>query len=126
MKIEIVKYPRACEKCNAGMFEGYLIDGGTYCSLECAGFTEAEWNEHYSDDGEDCWTEWALEDCDDDEDLQFQAVLAKNILARDLRDNRDGRSVLNDLTMLETIEQFTGQMNQPSVREIVEDTTGNI
>lgn len=59
-------------------------------------------------------------------DKQFDAILSKNILARDLRDNADGRSVLNDLTMLESIEAYTGTLNQPSVRDIVNDTTGQI
>lgn len=126
MHLEIVKYPRTCETCKGGMSEGYLYNDSTYCSTECLPITEAEWLAQYDDDGDNYWTEWTLEDCEDDDDLQFQAVLAKNIMARDLRDDRDNRNVLNDLAMLETIEQFTGTMNQPSVRDIIEDTTGNI
>lgn len=116
MKIEIIKYPRECETCKAGMSEGYLVGDGTYCSLKCAGFTEEEWNAHYSDDGDDCWTEWTLEDCDDEEDMQFQAILAKNRAAEELKSDEPNLSFV--IAQLEIIEEFTGEMNQPAIKDI--------
>lgn len=124
MKIEIIKYPRTCETCDAGMSEGYLVGGGTFCSLKCAGFTEEEWNAHYSDDGDDCWTEWTLEDCDDSEDAQFQAILSKNAIAEELADfKKTGELNANFiLRQLRDIETFTGEMNQPSVMDTYENS----
>jgi len=58
--------------------------------------------------------------------LTFDAIIAKNVLARAVRDDRENRSVLNELFQLEEIEKYTGTLNQPTARDIIEDTTGNI
>lgn len=62
-------FPRKCEyePCGKGMREGFVVDGhATYCSIEhvtaATGITKRQWDAGYSDDGEDYWTEWELED----------------------------------------------------------------
>ena len=60
-------YPRSCDKCGKGMDSGYIIGGNTYCDRndsECRKtiFSDEEWDEHYDDEGDDCWTTWELED----------------------------------------------------------------
>ena len=50
---------------------------------------------------------------------QFDAVLAKNQIARDIRDNPNHISVTNLIFQLKEIEKYTGEMNQPSVEEIL-------
>ena len=61
-------YPRSCDNCGKGMDSGYIIGGNTYCDRndsECRKtiFSDKEWDEHYDDEGEDCWTTWfELED----------------------------------------------------------------
>lgn len=49
---------RHCENCGKGMNEGYIIEDGAFCSLACAGWTQAEWDEAYDDEGDNYWTEW--------------------------------------------------------------------
>lgn len=106
--------------CNTHQYDGTGDYPATGSHPEVCDFSDVD------EDGE-CQTEHTTYDfMEYDQSKQFDAILAKNILARDLRDNRDGRSVLNDLVQLETIEQYTGELNQPSVRDIVEDETGNI
>lgn len=53
---------RVCSECGKIMQEGYVI-GGTleyYCSDECLHkhYTEEEWKEMYTDDGDNYWTSW--------------------------------------------------------------------
>ncbi len=52
------------------MYSGYVINGGEeyYCSDEClhTKYTEEEWNDMYSDDGDSYWTEWGHDDDDND------------------------------------------------------------
>ena len=77
MKIEIIKHPRECENCEAGMSE----------------------------------------------DMQFQAILAKNAIAEELADfKRTGELNVNFImSQLRDIENFTGEMNQPSVQDTFEN-----
>jgi hypothetical protein len=49
---------RFCDGCASVMFEGFVYDGGTYCGFKCLPITEAEWNEQYTDDSDNYWTEW--------------------------------------------------------------------
>jgi hypothetical protein len=129
MLIEIKKYPRQCDKCGKGMFEGYIYDGGCFDTLECAGLTRLEWEKIYDDEGDNYWTEWTLEDCDDLEDLQFQAVLAKNNIAREIRNAQIFKrepSYSSIVAQLGFIEEFITEMNQPSVKDLIEDTKGVI
>lgn len=53
---------RICSECGKHMYEGYCVDNGVeyYCSDECLHkhYTEEEWNEMYSDDGDSYWTTW--------------------------------------------------------------------
>lgn len=51
--------------------------------------------------------------------LQFDAVIAKNQIARDIRDNPNRISINNLIFQLKEIEKFTGEMNQPSIEEIL-------
>ena len=53
-------YPRKCDSCGQGMEQGYIINWSYYCDNTCRStiMTDKEWKEHYTDDGEDCWTEW--------------------------------------------------------------------
>lgn len=57
---------RRCSECGEKMREGYVIENGLeyYCSDECLHkhYTEEEWNEMYSDDGDSYWTEWEEEE----------------------------------------------------------------
>ena len=60
---EVLKYPRRCDACGKGMWEGYCIDsGGQYfCSPKCLNtvFTDEEFLEMYADgEGDSYWTEW--------------------------------------------------------------------
>ena len=60
-------HPRKCFECGDGMSEGYLINSETYCSDKCRRtiMSDKEWEKHYTDDGDDCWTSWELEDADE-------------------------------------------------------------
>ena len=49
-------YPRECEECGKGIRAGYILDDGSYCSLECMDLTEQEWDDLYNDDN--YYTEW--------------------------------------------------------------------
>lgn len=60
---------------------------------------------------------------------QFDAVLAKNAIARMVRisdKSGDTISIGAMMVYLEDIEEYTGQMNQPCIRDILNDKTGNI
>ena len=66
MLLELANYlfnhVRICDECGKVMTEGYVI-GGTleyYCSDECLHkhYTEEEWKEMYTDDGDNYWTSW--------------------------------------------------------------------
>ena len=66
MLLELANYlfnhVRICDECGEVMTEGYVI-GGTleyYCSDECLHkhYTEEEWKEMYTDDGDNYWTSW--------------------------------------------------------------------
>lgn len=63
--IEAGVAPRTCSHCGAGMFDGYVINGGDayYCSDECLHIyvTPEEYEELYDDgEGDSYWTEWEL------------------------------------------------------------------
>ena len=53
---------RVCGECGKIMQEGYVIEGGLqyYCSDECLHkhYTKEEWEEMYTDDGDNYWTSW--------------------------------------------------------------------
>lgn len=58
----LFNHVRVCSECGEVMTEGYVI-GGTleyYCSDECLHkrYTEEEWKEMYTDDGDNYWTSW--------------------------------------------------------------------
>ena len=60
------------------------------------------------------------------DDLQFNAVLAKNGIARQLKNyQQDGISVEYVVACLNDIEAFIGQANQPTVEDIL-DSNQNI
>jgi hypothetical protein len=84
------KYARNCDKCGAGMNEGYYIECGEYyCSDVCLykEITPKEWDELYNDgDGDSCWTTW---DEDPDEYMVDEDDPAPNKLSVDLRDTLD-------------------------------------
>jgi hypothetical protein len=68
------KYARKCSKCNKGMNDGYVYEGGCdyYCSDECLNidFTPQEWAELVGDlEGENYWTEW-----EDEGEYQYQII----------------------------------------------------
>lgn len=61
----------------------------------------------------------------------FQAILAKNHIARELQryvDSEDEKelNVGFVLDCLKTIEDFTGEANQPSVQDLFNDMTGRL
>lgn len=62
----------------------------------------------------------------DREKAQFEAIIAKNQIARDIRDNPNHISLTNLIFQLKEIEKFTGEMNQPSVTDILDDESGDI
>jgi hypothetical protein len=84
------KFARTCDKCGAGMNEGYYIECGEYyCSDVCLykEITPKEWDELYNDgDGDSCWTTW---DEDPDEYMVDEDDPAPNKLSVDLRDTLD-------------------------------------
>ncbi len=56
-------------------------------------------------------------------DKHFKAILAKNEIARELRDHEAGMLAWNWIvSCLKDIEAFTGEGNQPSVHEILNCT----
>ena len=65
-KRPIEKFPRKCDHCGKGMWEGYCIDQGTeyYCSDKCLHkhYTPKQWEDMYEDAGDSYWTQWELED----------------------------------------------------------------
>lgn len=54
-------YPRRCDECRTGMWEGYVFAGDeTYCEA-CAFESpedKAEWLANWNPEGDDYWTEW--------------------------------------------------------------------
>lgn len=132
MKIEIIKYPRTCDNCGKGFSEGYYCCGNHACSEDCLRVISLDenetWEQHYEamggDEGGECyWSEWSLEDCEDSEDTQFQAILSKNLIAEELADFKKTGEINVDyiLRQLRDIETFTGEMNQPSVMDTYEN-----
>jgi hypothetical protein len=53
---------------------------------------------------------------------QFEAILAKNNIARELRAGKDNLSISFIAECLKDIEDYVGQGNQPCVADILEDT----
>ena len=55
-------------------------------------------------------------------DKHFQAILAKNDIARELRscDDQAGLNMNLIRAYLDNIEAYIGQGNQPSIKEIIE------
>lgn len=53
---------RVCSECGQIMFDGFVINGGDeyYCSEQCLHkhYTEEEYLEMYSDDGDTYYTQW--------------------------------------------------------------------
>lgn len=61
----------------------------------------------------------------------FEAITSKNEIARELRNNDagDGLATVSIGWLrhnLEVIEQYIGESNQPSVKDIINDKTGDI
>jgi hypothetical protein len=57
------------------------------------------------------------------EDKQFKAILAKNEIARALKEYKKHSEVLHIdyiISNLKDIEKFIGQLNQPSIDEIMD------
>ena len=80
------KFARKCNACDAGMNEGYCIEGGIeyYCSDAClyTEMTPAEWLELYNDgEGDSYWTDWSE---DPDEYMVDEDDPAPNKLSVDL------------------------------------------
>lgn len=48
---------------------------------------------------------------------QFEAILAKNEIAREIMDDEPNRGYI--VAMLRDIEKFTGQGNQPNIDSLV-------
>lgn len=128
---------RICDTCKKplnflpdGTQSGVLCDDLYYHEGDCLNKsfegTGETWEDHYSEDGDCYFTEWEPEIVESDDDAQFNAIIAKNILARSVRDDRENRSVLNELFQLEEIEKYIGQLNQPSARDIIDDRTGQL
>ena len=58
-------------------------------------------------------------------DKRFQAILAKNRIARELAEYANGELLLIDVVLadLQCIEEVLGEGNQPSVTDIFENNT---
>jgi DNA-binding CsgD family transcriptional regulator len=57
-------------------------------------------------------------------DLKFNAILAKNEIAREIAKSvEEGISVSYIESLLEDIEKYLGTANQPSIREIIGNNT---
>jgi DNA-binding CsgD family transcriptional regulator len=57
-------------------------------------------------------------------DLKFNAILAKNEIAREIAKSvEEGISVSYIESLLEDIEKYLGTANQPSIREIISNNT---
>ena len=58
-------------------------------------------------------------------DKEFQAILAKNRIARELAEYANGEPLMIDVVLadLQCIEEVLGRANQPSVTEIFEHNT---
>lgn len=61
---------------------------------------------------------------------QFDAVLAKNMIAREIRDylqsppgEREPIDIHYIIGELQILERYIGEMNQPSVKEIIDCST---
>lgn len=73
--------PRKCSECGDGMYDGFVISdyNAYYCTKECLhkNFSEEEYLEMYDDgDGDSYWTEWELEDTDnEDVELKLEELL---------------------------------------------------
>ena len=53
-------------------------------------------------------------------DKHFDAILAKNQIARELKQKKDDVSLTNIKNLLLIIEEYIGEGNQPSVEDILE------
>lgn len=53
---------RFCATCGKPFKEGIIWDGEVYCSVECTGMSQEEYDAQYDDDDCDCafWTEWEI------------------------------------------------------------------
>ena len=88
---------RYCKKCGKAVIqEGFVIDGGLeyYCGEECLhqDYTPTEWEELYTDDGDNYLTEWEFVDL-----VAYSRLIELKIV-----------DVINALTYLKwgTIEDF--------------------
>lgn len=60
-------------------------------------------------------------------DLHFDAIIAKNNIAREIRDSRQHHEEINASwveAQLAIIEQFIGEGNQPAISDILESEYG--
>lgn len=56
-------------------------------------------------------------------DKHFEAILAKNDIAREIKNYYNGEDIISEkfiLNCLKTIEEFIGESNQPSIKNIIE------
>ena len=53
---------RCCEGCGKPFYEGFMWGDSAYCSVECLGLTEIEYELQYNDDDTRCafFTEWEI------------------------------------------------------------------
>jgi hypothetical protein len=69
------QYPRKCDKCNKGMYEGFIIED-TYeyfCTIECLKdtYTEEE-SDTMLDEGSMYYTDWSDDDIDYDDEPIYE------------------------------------------------------
>lgn len=69
------QYPRKCDKCNKGMYEGFIIED-TYeyfCTIECLKdtYTEEE-SDRMLDEGSMYYTDWSDDDIDYDDEPIYE------------------------------------------------------
>jgi hypothetical protein len=92
----IVKFPRKCDECGRGMFEGYCIDQGTeyYCSDKCLHkhYTHKEWLDMYEDGGDSYWTTWEL----DDDDYWYEGTSNGIVTECESEEFKNGGEILCD------------------------------
>lgn len=54
----MTKEIRVCSKCWGVMQEGYIYEWDVYCSGACLPISEEQFEKEYTDEGDNCWTEW--------------------------------------------------------------------
>lgn len=70
-------FPRKCDACGNGMFEGFVVGGGEkyFCADKCLHkvYTKTEWKSLYDGGNSDSYyTEWSEDDIDPDDEPIFE------------------------------------------------------